>query len=169
MLRTSTLIQDHPERGEESCQGDGVRAPLPRRWHTQGRKGEFTSCRGTSLSAWLKYLQWHAFRSREDRAAWKQASGRHVVRGRQSSPIPDPNSCSFYCVTGRGVSSPHRKPGKGAPCFVGSRVPCREGTMDGRCPCEILSLESSAARALWREVVFEGRLITIMGCHQQGC
>ena len=48
----------------------------------------------------------------------------------RSSPIPDPNSCSFYCVIGRGVSSPHRKPGKGAPCFVGSRVPSREGNLE---------------------------------------
>ena len=53
-------------------------------WHTQGGKDELTSCRGTVLSAWQK----PPVRRKGGRAGLPaRVSGRHVVRGRQSSPI----------------------------------------------------------------------------------
>ena len=53
-------------------------------WHTQGEKGELTSCRGTVWSAWQK----PPVRRKGGRAGLPaMVSGRHVVRGRQSSPI----------------------------------------------------------------------------------
>ena len=55
-------------------------------WHTQGRKDELTSCRGTAQSAW-QYLQWVA-KEGEPPGCPKRVSGRHVVRGRHPSPIP---------------------------------------------------------------------------------
>ena len=56
------------------------------RWHTQGGKDELTSCRGTVKSAWQKppvILKG----GRAELPA--RVSGRHVVRGRQSSPAPE--------------------------------------------------------------------------------
>ena len=53
-------------------------------WHTQREKGEWTSCCGTVWSAWQK----PPVRRKGGRAGVpKRVSGRHVVRGRQSSPI----------------------------------------------------------------------------------
>ena len=52
-------------------------------WHTQGRKDELTSCRGTVLSAWQKTP-----------VSPKRVSGRHVVRGRQSSLILEVCTCN---------------------------------------------------------------------------
>ena len=53
-------------------------------WHTQGEKDEWTSCRGTVQSAWQK----PPVRRKGGRAGLSaRVSGRHVVRGRQSSPI----------------------------------------------------------------------------------
>ena len=55
-------------------------------WHTQGGKDELTSCRGTVQSAWQKPL----VRRKGGRAGLPASvSGRHVVRGRQSSPTPE--------------------------------------------------------------------------------
>ena len=51
-------------------------------WHMQGRKDELTSCRGTVQSAW-QYLQQDA--NEQEPGCPKRVSGRHVVRGRQSS------------------------------------------------------------------------------------
>ena len=53
-------------------------------WHTQGEEGELMSCHGTVQSAWQKPPV-----SREGGRAGLpvRVSGRHVVRGRQSSPI----------------------------------------------------------------------------------
>ena len=52
------------------------------RWHTQGGKDELTSCRGTVQSAWQK----PPVRRKGGRAGLPaRVSGRHVVRGRQSS------------------------------------------------------------------------------------
>ena len=52
-------------------------------WHTQGEKDELTSCRGTVQSAWQK----PPVRRKGGRAGLPaRVSGRHVVRGRQSSP-----------------------------------------------------------------------------------
>ena len=76
-------------RGRPKTGGDGLaRVPNLRvcehpfhrwEWHTQGRKDELTSCRGTVQSAWQK--------PPEGRAGLPaRVSGRHVVRGRQSSP-----------------------------------------------------------------------------------
>ena len=49
----------------------------------QGGKDEFTSCRGTVKSAWQK----PPVRRKGGRAGLlARVSGRHVVRGRQSSP-----------------------------------------------------------------------------------
>ena len=61
-----------------------VRAPFGTwAWHLQGRKDESTSCRGTVLSAWQK----PPARRKGGRAGLPaRVSGRHVVRGRQSSP-----------------------------------------------------------------------------------
>ena len=53
-------------------------------WHTQGRKDELTSCRGAVKSAWQKPSS--ETQRRKSRAA-KRVSDRHVVWGRQSSPI----------------------------------------------------------------------------------
>ena len=67
------------EGPEPAC----VRAPLIGGWHTQGRKDEFTSCRGTVQSAWQK----PPVRRKGGRAGLPaRVSGRHAVRGRQSSP-----------------------------------------------------------------------------------
>ena len=52
-------------------------------WHTQVRKDELTSCRGTVKSAWQK----PPVRRKGGGAGLPaRVSGRHVVRGRQSSP-----------------------------------------------------------------------------------
>ena len=52
-------------------------------WHTQGRKDELTSFRGTVKSAWQK----HPVRRKGGRTGLPaRVSARHVVRGRQSSP-----------------------------------------------------------------------------------
>ena len=57
--------------------------PDASRWHTQGGKDELISCRGTVQSAWKK----PPVRRKGGRAALPaRVSGRHVVRGRQSSP-----------------------------------------------------------------------------------
>ena len=53
-------------------------------WHRRGAKDELTSCRGPS-SRRGKHLQWDA--KEEEPGCPKRASGRHVVRRRQSSPI----------------------------------------------------------------------------------
>ena len=53
-------------------------------WHTQGGKGELPSCRGTVQSAWQKLP---VRREEEEPGCPQKVSGRHVVRGRQSSPI----------------------------------------------------------------------------------
>ena len=54
-------------------------------WHTQGGKDELTSCRGTVQSAWQK----PPVSRKGGRAGLPtRVSGRHVVRGRQSSPFP---------------------------------------------------------------------------------
>ena len=56
----------------------------PQRWHTQGRKSELTSCRGTVPSAWRK----PPVRRKGGRTGLSaRESGRHVVRERQASPI----------------------------------------------------------------------------------
>ena len=56
---------------------------FPEGWHTQGEKDELTSCRGTVQSAWQK----PPVRRKGGRAGLPaRVSGRHVVRGRQSSP-----------------------------------------------------------------------------------
>ena len=56
---------------------------FPWGWHMQGRKDELTSCRGTVWSAWQK----PPARRKGGRARLPaRVSGRHVVRGRQSSP-----------------------------------------------------------------------------------
>ena len=53
------------------------------RWHMQGGKDELTSCRGTVQWAWQK----PPVRRKGGRAGLPaRVSGRHVVRGRQSSP-----------------------------------------------------------------------------------
>ena len=72
-------------------------------WHMQGEKDELTSCRGTVQSAW-QYLQWVAKEGEPD--CPQRVSGRHVVRGRQSSPIPAQASCVSVAV--------RRAPGKQA-------------------------------------------------------
>ena len=56
---------------------------FPTGWHTQEGKDELTSCRGTVESAWQK----PPVRRKGGRAGLPaRVSGRHVVRGRQSSP-----------------------------------------------------------------------------------
>ena len=56
---------------------------FPEGWHTQGWKDELTSCRGTVQSAWQK----PPVRRKGGRAGLPtRVNGRHVVRGRQSSP-----------------------------------------------------------------------------------
>ena len=58
--------------------------PLHPVWHTQGEEGESTSCRGTVQSA----RQRPQVRRKGGRAGLSvRESGRHVVRGRQSSPV----------------------------------------------------------------------------------
>ena len=59
-----------------------VRARLLGGWHTQGVKGELTSCRGTVQSAWSGTSS-----ETEGRPGCPHGCGRHV-RGRQSSSIP---------------------------------------------------------------------------------
>ena len=53
-------------------------------WHTQGGKGELTSCRGTVLSAWQKPPVSH----QGGRAGLPSRVCGRVVPGRHSSPIP---------------------------------------------------------------------------------
>ena len=73
-----------------------VRAPSPGVAHAGG-KDELTSCRGTVQSAWQKPPV-----SREGGRAGLPArvSGRHVVRGRQSSPVPAQASRVSVAVMG---------------------------------------------------------------------
>ena len=57
--------------------------PFSHWWHMQGGKDELTSCRATVQSAWQK----PPVRRKGGRAGLPaRVSGRHVVRGRQSSP-----------------------------------------------------------------------------------
>ena len=83
-------------RGSQTCVCANT---LPRRWHAQGR-------RANSRPAVVPSGQHDQVppvrrtKRREDRAAWKHVSGRHVVRGRQSSPFPVLNSCSFSAAVG---------------------------------------------------------------------
>ena len=136
-LRTSTLIRDHPIRGEgqrdflgesegslpqphdslpdagegmndfwwpggwgpqgrpETGGGGLARVPNLRVcehpfnrsvWHTQGEKDELTSCRGYRPVGVAKTSS-ETQRREEEPGCPKKASARHVVRGRQSSPI----------------------------------------------------------------------------------
>ena len=68
-------------RGSRTCV---CAITLVSRWHTQGLKGEFTSCRGTVLLAWLSTSSWtHGGKT----GLPAKVSGRDVVRRRQSSLI----------------------------------------------------------------------------------
>ena len=70
-------------RAREGREPACVQTPLVHGWHTQGWKDELTSCRGTVLSAWQK----PPVRRKGGSAGLPaRVSGRHVVRGRQSSP-----------------------------------------------------------------------------------
>ena len=63
-----------------------VQHPTRTGWHTQGGKDELTSCRGTVQSVWQK----PPVRRKGGRAGLPaRENGRHVVRGRQSSPTPE--------------------------------------------------------------------------------
>ena len=82
-----------PQSMSKTCGGGLVRVPNLRVCkhlyrsgsHTQGRKDELTSCRGTVQSAWQKPP---VSRKGGRTGLPARVSGLHVVRGRQSSPIP---------------------------------------------------------------------------------
>ena len=84
---TATKIMDgqgdRRRRTREGPELACVLSPNLLGWHMQERKDELTSCRGTVQSAW----QILPVRRKGGRAGLPaRASGRHVVRGRQSSP-----------------------------------------------------------------------------------
>ena len=61
-------------------------------WHTQGRKGDLTSCRGTAQLAWqIPPMR----RTRRKNQAVRK--GKWSPRGEATAPTyPGPNSCRFY-------------------------------------------------------------------------
>ena len=74
---------------------------------TRREKDELTSCRGTVQSAWQK----PPVRRKGGRAGLPaRVSGRHVLRGRQSSPIPV--QASRVSVAARGAPRGTGKAGK---------------------------------------------------------
>ena len=81
------------QRPEPAC----VQTPLIAGWHTQGEKGELTSCRGTVQSAWQRPP---VSRTRGKARLPARVSGDHVVRGRRSSPIPAQASRVSVAVRG---------------------------------------------------------------------
>ena len=81
------------QRPEPAC----VQTPLIAGWHTQGEKGELTSCRGTVQSAWQRPP---VGRTRGKARLPARVSGDHVVRGRRSSPIPAQASRVSVAVRG---------------------------------------------------------------------
>ena len=77
-------VLNRRQRTREGPEPACVQTPLPRGWHTQGCKDEITSRRGTVKSAWQKLPV--SRKQKREPGCPKRASGRHVVRGRQSSP-----------------------------------------------------------------------------------
>ena len=76
-------VHNRRRRTREGPEPACVQTPLHCGWHTQGGKDELTSCRGTVQPAWQK----PPVRRKGGRAGLPaRVSGRHVVRGRQSSP-----------------------------------------------------------------------------------
>ena len=79
-------VRNRRRRTREGPEPACVQTPFNRRWQTQGGKDELTSCRGTVQSAW----QNPPVRRKGGRAGLPaRVSGRHVVRGRQSSPAQE--------------------------------------------------------------------------------
>ena len=74
-------------RRRPACEGPEpacVQTPFDQGWHSQGEKGELTSCCGAVLSAWQSSSSLTHHHGKKTGLP-ARVSGRHVVRGRQSS------------------------------------------------------------------------------------